>query len=151
MDLKFLGAQDFWCGLLLVAIAAFFLLAGRDLAIGTSLRMGPGYAPHLLAGFVGAAGIGLCARGLFAAEGTRLQAMSLRPLVFVLGAVAMFALLLERLGLVLTTFVVVAVASAALAGRRIGETLALAAAVAAICAVVFVYGLKLIIPLWPSV
>lgn len=149
MNLKFLGAEDFWCGALLIAMAAFFLVAGSDLAVGTALRMGPGYAPRVLAAFVGIAGICLSARSLLT-EGPRLRAMPLRTLVFVLGAVAVFALLLDRVGLVFTTFAVVAVASAGIAGRRMGETLGLAVAVAAISALVFVYGLKLNIPLWPS-
>ncbi len=45
MSTRFLRGQDFWCGLLLIAIAIFFLYGGKDLAAGSLLRMGPGYAP----------------------------------------------------------------------------------------------------------
>jgi hypothetical protein len=148
MSWKFLGAQDFWCGVLLLAIAAFFLAAGSGLAVGSSLRMGPGYTPRLLSVMIGLAGAAVCVRGVLA-DAPRLEAETLRPLVLVLGAMLVFAFALQRIGLVLTIFGVVAIASAAIREARAKEVVLVATVMAVLCAALFVYGLKLVIPLWP--
>jgi hypothetical protein len=149
MNWKFLRAQDFWCGALLLAIAAFFLMAGSGLAVGTSLRMGPGYTPRLLSVMIGLTGAAICIRGVLAGA-PRLEAETLRPLVLVLGAILFFAFALERIGLVLTIFCVVAIASAAIREARAKEVLVVATIMAVLCSALFVYGLKLVIPLWPT-
>jgi Tripartite tricarboxylate transporter TctB family len=149
MNWRFLGAQDFWCGALLVAIAAFFLTAGSELAVGTSLRMGPGYMPRLLSVMIGLAGAAICIRGLLA-NAPRLKAESLRPLALVLGAMLFFAFALQRIGLVLTIVCVVAIASAAIREARAKEVVVVASVMAVLCSALFVYGLRLVIPLWPT-
>ena len=40
--------RDVVGGLLVVAIGGLFLLFGRELEVGTSFRMGPGYFPTIL-------------------------------------------------------------------------------------------------------
>src|SRR5262245_40989408 len=122
MNWRFLGAQDFWCGVLLLAIAAFFLTAGSGLAVGTSLRMGPGDAPRPLGVMIRLAGAVICIRGVLA-DATRLESEKLRPLLLVLGATLFFAFALERIGLVLTIVCVVAIASAAIREARAKEVL----------------------------
>ena len=46
------GQQDFWSGLLFVGFGAVALVIGRDYAMGTAMRMGPGYFPMILAGLL---------------------------------------------------------------------------------------------------
>lgn len=149
MNRRFLKGQDFWCGLLLMSIAVFFLYGGRDLSSGTLLRMGPGYAPRILAALIGIIGVILCLKGLLR-DGERVGAIKLRPIVFVLGGMAFFAIALGWLGLIATTFVVVLIACAAMERPRIVEVLALGLGISLASAVLFVFGLRLVIPLWPA-
>jgi hypothetical protein len=45
---RFLG-KDFLSGVMFIAFGLVALWFGRHLALGTSVRMGPGYVPHMLA------------------------------------------------------------------------------------------------------
>ena len=148
MQIQLRSSQDFWAGALFVGIASFMLVAGLDLAVGTSLRMGPGYVPRLLCGLLLAIGIALVGRGLLV-SGSNTGTWNLRPMIFVLGSILLFAFALERLGLVLTTFLVVGVSSFAIRDFRPKELLVVASVMSIVCSGIFVFGLKLIIPLWP--
>ena len=51
-----LRSRDAWAGLLIMVIGGLALWLSANLAMGQSLRMGPGYVPRLLAGAVVALG-----------------------------------------------------------------------------------------------
>ena len=42
-------SKDFLSGLMFIAFGLAALYFGRKLAMGTAVRMGPGYVPHMLA------------------------------------------------------------------------------------------------------
>lgn len=132
-----------------MAIAIFFLYGGKDLAAGSLLRMGPGYAPRILAMLIAAIGAAICLKGVLGKD-ERVGSIKLRPIIFVLGAMAFFAFALQWLGLIATTFIVVLIACAAMERPRVLEMLALALTISVASAALFVFGLRLIIPLWPS-
>ena len=73
-----------------------------------------------------------------------------RPLLVIAGSVALFAVLLDRAGLVLTTAGIVALSRAGRAGHPWRETLLLAGGAALGAALVFRYGLGMQLPLWPD-
>jgi hypothetical protein len=100
-------------------------------------------------GLVAILGTALLLRSL-RLEGPGLPRVRLRPALFVLGASVAFGYLLKPLGLVLATLLLVVVS--ALGGHefRWKEALLLAAGLAAFAVAVFVYGLGLPFPLWPS-
>ena len=143
------NAQDLCCGLLFLAAATFFFVTGLDLPVGTAVRMGPGYTPRLLCGLIAVVGAILTVRG-FSVDGERMEGWGLRPLVFVLGSMLIFAFAIERLGLVITVGMVVVFSSFSMPGARPVELGIVAAAMAAMCSAIFVFGLKLLIPLWPQ-
>jgi hypothetical protein len=72
------------------------------------------------------------------------------PLVVVAVAVVLFGVLLPRLGLALTLPVVIAVAAFASVQSRRWEVLLLSILLTVFSVLVFVYGLRLPIPLWPA-
>jgi hypothetical protein len=148
MSIRIISKQDFFAGALFAAIALFFLWNGLDLPIGSSVRMGPGYAPRLLGGALFVVGGGLMIRGI-RAEVPDVVTLDFRPMFFVLGSVLIFAFGLERIGLVLTTFLVVSISSLSAKGGRLWEVVIIAALAAAATAALFVFALKLNIPLWP--
>src|SRR5262245_43529883 len=126
------------------AAATFALLGfaglwfGRDYDLGTASNMGPGYMPMLLS-------VGLIMFGIFiglralALEGPRLEPIGWRSVVFVLAAIALFALLIETAGLAVATAAVIILSAFASSEASWKETAALALFLTVFCVLVFVY------------
>ncbi len=140
--------RDFASGCVFILIAAFFLWFGRNLPVGSASFMEAGYFPRLAGILLGICGVFIAVKAL-ATEGEGLVAWTWRPLLILNGAVALFGLMIGRVGLVGTTIVVVILAS--FAGQRLRwlELAALAAALVALMVGLFHFGLGLPIPVWP--
>lgn len=69
--------QDFYGGLVLVAVAAFALWASRDLPGMRGFAFGPGTAPRMFASILGALGLIVAAGGLVT-DGPRVEAVAVR-------------------------------------------------------------------------
>lgn len=138
--------RDAAAGGIFLAIAALFALGTMDLAIGTPLRMGPGYFPLLLAAILGLLGLIILVKAVGKAQ-SPLTGVPWRGALFILTAPIVFGLTVRGLGLAPAVAIVVAIS--AFASRR--ATLALAAALTVgltvFCVVVFSYGLGLPLPL----
>jgi hypothetical protein len=139
---------DFVAGLFFVATAALGLWLLRDVRLGTSMRMGPGYLPTLLCWLLVAVGLWMMGKSLFV-NGPRLERWYLRPLAFVLGALVLFSLSIDKLGLVATIVAMVVVAALATPESRWKEVVISAVALAAFSASLFVKALGLPLPIWP--
>jgi len=149
--MKIRSHQDFWTGLLFAATGAFFTGFASSYSMGTAAKMGPGYFPFwigLLQIILGAVVIISSMRNSTAEE--RIARFDLKSLVLVLGAVVLFGLLLKPLGLALTLFILIAVSSLASHEFSWKATVANAIVLISLCFAVFVWGLKLQFPLWPS-
>jgi Tripartite tricarboxylate transporter TctB family len=142
-------SKDFWAGIMFLGFAAVAALAARGYTFGTAGRMGPGYFPLALGLLLGLLGLVIAARSFFTAN-DRVDGFSVRPLIVLAGAVCLFGLLIERLGLVVTLLAVVVVSALASREVRSLEVAALAAALAAFSLAIFVYALRLPLPVWPS-
>lgn len=128
---------------------AFLVVAGAALAVGalqmplgTPVRMGPGFLPlslGILIAIIGAA-IALFEADEGPAVNVRVQ---MRPAACVIGAIVLFGLMLERAGLVPTAAATAFLASFAIREVGLAGRLVLAAAIAAICLVIFKFGLGL--------
>ena len=140
--------QDIAAGALLAVIGAAALIVSSSWRTGTLAEMGSGFVPQLVSGLLLLVGLGVLARGLLA-HGEPIQIGSLRPLLVVTAGVLLFAVSLERLGMVLAVVLVVAL-SAFVANRpRLIVLAALAAGLSAACVALFVWGLGLPVPVWP--
>ena len=146
-------SRDIAAGLLFAFIGAVALVMGSRYEHGTTQSMGSGYVPAL-------AGSLLCALGVLAAAragrtNARDVPASLMPLnvtrrpFAVIVAVAAFALLIERAGLVVATPTLVGIASLGDVDLTLTEVAALAAVLTGIATVVFVWGLGLPLNLFP--
>ena len=142
-------SKDFWAGIMFLGFAAVAVLAARGYTLGTPGRMGPGYFPMALGILLGLLGLIIAARSLLSAE-DRIEGLQLRPLVYLVAGVCLFGLLIERLGLVLTLVAVVGVAAFASRESRSVEVTALAAVLAVFSLGIFVYVLRLPLPVWPN-
>ena len=131
-------------------IAALFLLAcagcawwfGRELSVGTAFRMGPGYLPRLLTWIMFGFGLLLLARA-FLLHGPALAPWPLRPIVLVLGAMAVFALTVERGGLLIASGLVVGLGALASPQNRWRSVLGLSVGLAVAACLLFPWLLQL--------
>jgi len=108
--------------------------------------MGPGYFPVLIALVLAMVGLIILFKSL-RSHAAAIERPVLRPLVFVLAAIVVFALSIERFGLVPATIAAIVVASPASREFRWSETIALAVGMAAFAALVFIYALSQNMPL----
>jgi len=143
--------KDFWSGILFLVAGLAFAGLAQAYAMGSAQRMGPGYFPTVLGGLLAALGLVIAIRGL-ARSGPdgEIEPFHFGPLAIVLGAVALFGLLLRPAGLVVATVVLIGVSAYASREFRLREVVPLAAALVLLVLAVFVWGLGLVIPLWPA-
>jgi hypothetical protein len=141
--------KDFWSGIMFLAFAAVAIFIARGYSMGVSGRMGPGYFPMALGIVLGGLGLILAIRSFFIG-GERVDGLALRPLLTIVLAVVLFGVLIQHLGLVISLIVTIAVSAFASPELRPREVTALAAVMAAFSVAIFVYALRLPLPIWPS-
>ena len=141
--------RDFLSGLVLVGFGLATLVIARNYKMGTPFRMGPGYFPVVLALLLIAIGIVVALSAFRAGEG-KLPRVAWRPLFVVTGATALFGLIINGAGLLLTTLVLVVASRLARPGYPWLETAILSVALSALCAGIFHFGLRIQMPLLPT-
>jgi Tripartite tricarboxylate transporter TctB family len=142
--------KDFWSGVMFCAFAVVAVLAARGYSLGSAGKMGPGYFPLLLGGLLGVLGVILVGRSLVL-DGEPVPRFHLLPLAVIAVAVALFGLMIEPAGLVLSLALLVVLSAWAGPQFRLTETVALAAALIVFSIGVFVYALGLSLNVWPSI
>jgi putative tricarboxylic transport membrane protein len=139
---------DLLAGLAFIGFGAAGLLLTAGLPIGSLRAMGSGYLPLVVGWLLVGLGAVIALKGMVAGE--RLERGAWAALAWLAGALALFALSIERLGLPL------AVLASVMIGARAGgdgdwrESFAFGAALALFCAALFVGALGLNIRLVPA-
>ena len=141
--------KDFWSGVSFVAIGLFAIVYGSKYTLGTAARMGPGYFPRILGILLIVLGAIVAIRGL-RSNGPPLPKWKWRPTVIVLGSVVLFGLIVQSVGIALSTVILIVGASTASPEFRPREALIAGVLLAALAVGVFVIGLKLQLPIWPA-
>lgn len=131
-------------------VTAFILWAGAEYSLGRAGRIGPGYAPRLLAMAMGGLGLFLTIRAFWKQEAIDAH-VAWRPVVLVLASVLVFAAALALFGLVPAILVSVLVATFAQSDNGLSTALVLGIGLALFSWLLFVRGLGLTIPVfvWP--
>ncbi|OQW55262.1 MAG: tripartite tricarboxylate transport(TTT) family subunit TctB [Proteobacteria bacterium SG_bin9] len=140
--------QDFFGGLVLMAIAAFAYWAASDLQGMRGFTFGPGTAPRLFAALLFFLGGGVAIMGL-TSDGPPLQKYGVRGPFFVSLAIVAFALLIRPMGLIVTAFASFMVAAMGSDETKWLEAAIVGACLTAFCALLFPYALGLPLQLWP--
>jgi len=143
--------QDFWAGLMFIALGLGFALGATQYQMGTAARMGPGYFPFWL-------GICLALLALVVTlsslsrktEETEVGRFDFKILAIVIGTVILFGLLLRPLGLYASLFILVVGSSMASHEFNWKVSVANGIFLVVFCWLAFIKGLGLIFPLWPS-
>jgi len=142
--------KDFWAGVMFAGFGALFVAWSlTHYAMGSAVRMGPGYFPVVLGGLLVLLGAGILVKSL-AIDGPKVAAFHFRPLLLVALAVVAYGYLMKPGGLVVAT--AAAVFIGALAGNEFKwkEVLVVAAVLVIFSWLVFVKGLTLPFPLCPD-
>ncbi|HVO90273.1 MAG TPA: tripartite tricarboxylate transporter TctB family protein [Casimicrobiaceae bacterium] len=141
--------KDFWSGVLFVVTGAFAIVYGSRYTLGSAARMGPGYFPRILGILMVVLGAALALRAL-RTDGPAFPRWHWRPTLTVLGSVVLFGLIVEKVGLALSTVILIVLASSASREWRPRESLIAGVLLALLAVGVFVIGLKLQLPIWPG-
>ncbi|XQU71077.1 Tripartite tricarboxylate transporter TctB family protein [Cupriavidus sp. H18C1] len=149
--LRIRSQKDFASGLMFVLVGLGFSFVARGYSMGTAAKMGPGYFPFLL-GLVLAALGALVLLGSLSSKGEqdRMDRWDIKILLWILGSVVLFGLLLKPLGMVLSVFVLVVVSSMASHEFSWKGALLNSVVLVLISLGAFVYGINLQMPVWPA-
>jgi Tripartite tricarboxylate transporter TctB family len=137
-----LSSKDFWGGLMLIALGVAAVLVARGYAFGTVLRMGPGYFPTMLGIILVLFGLCVFAQGLRNPEPME-GGWSMRALIVLPVAFALFGFLMDRAGFVPALAVLIVASAAASSSFRLVEVALMTAVLTAACVAVFIWGLGL--------
>lgn len=146
--------KDFAAGLMYAAFGLGALATLGSNELGTLARMGPGYFPAIIGTCLAAVGIVLMIRAVLRApvspEEGRLRFGKPFSAILILGSAAFYALTLLKLGFVLSIGIMVFVSSLAHPAFKIRDAIISAVFLTALTGALFVGGLGLIVPLWPT-
>ncbi|MBU3600358.1 tripartite tricarboxylate transporter TctB family protein [Polynucleobacter sp. 30F-ANTBAC] len=144
--------KDFASGLLFVAIGAGFSYVATTYSMGTSAKMGPGFFPFwlgLLLSVLGAI-ITMTAMSQKSHVDT-LEKWHWPSIIWVLGSVVFFGLVLAHLGLMLSILALVFISAMASHEFHWKGTIVNAIILNVIAYIAFIWGLKLQFQVWPTI
>ena len=150
--MKIKSEKDFWSGLLFIAVGVAFAIGALNYNFGTSARPGPAYFPFGLGILMSVLGAMVLFTSLTieVEGGDKIGDWPFKPGVYILGAVVLFGLLLPRLGMAVCLPVLIGVSSLASGEFRWKEVLVNAVVLTVGSWLIFIKGLGLTIPLWPT-
>ena len=150
--MKIKSQKDFWSGLMFVVIGLAFAAGATNYSFGSSARPGPGFFPFGLGLLMAILGGVVLFKSLVVEteDGDPIGAWAFRPLVIIMAAVGLFGYTLPLLGMAVALPLLIVMSS--LAGNEFHWKDALISVVVLTIGswFIFIYGLKLVIPLWPK-
>lgn len=150
--MKIKSFQDFISGLMFLVVGAAFAVGASGYSLGTSARPGAGFFPLILSGLLMLLGLLVLFKALTFETSAVLHSqagIAWRPLGVVVLSIVVFALALPRLGLLITIPLQVLLVSLASDDSRWRGALLAAVVLTAGSWAIFVWGLKLSLPLLP--
>ena len=150
--MKIKSQKDFWSGLMFVAVGLGCAWGATNYSFGTSARPGPAYFPFglgVLLAIMGAL-VWFASITVETEDGDPIGSIAWKPLIIITGSVVMFGFILPKLGMILSLPLLILVS--ALAGDEFHwkDALLNIAVLTLGSWLVFIKGLSLVIPLWPS-
>lgn len=151
--MKIKSQKDFWSGLMFIVVGGGFAIGALNYSFGSSARPGPAYFPFGLGILLAILGAMILFEALTieTEDGEPIGAFAWKPLVIILAAVAGFGFLLPRLGLVITLPLLVLVSAYASDEHTWIGSIINATVIITMSYLIFVVGLKLTMPLWPTI
>jgi hypothetical protein len=155
-------SKNFWGGVLFIVLGLTFAVIARGVpgvsflqgySMGTPARMGPGFFPFYLGVILTLLGVVIAFSGLrvHAGDAGKVEPFHWKPIFWVLASIVVFGLVLKIVGMLIAGLILVIGASLGSHDFRLKPVVILAVVLVIFCALVFVEGLKLPIPLCPDV
>ena len=134
-----------------VVLGVLFMILSRQYQMGTAAKMGPGYFPTVLGGILAVLGLMIVASAFSKSNPeARLAKVGWRELFLLLLGVALFAVLLPKLGMVVSIWILIFVSALASHEFSFKETFISAIALSVLGWGVFAKGLELQMAVWPK-
>lgn len=150
--MKIKSQKDFWSGLMFLLVGIGFAWGALNYSFGSSARPGPGYFPFglgILLALLG--GLTLFESLTIETEGGEpIGSIAWRPLSIIVGSMALFGVLLPWLGMFIALPILVITSAFAGDEFHLGEAAINAVVLTIGSWAIFIWGLNLVIPLWPS-
>ena len=150
--MKIKSQKDFWSGVMFITVGIAFAWGSLSYSFGSSARPGPAYFPFGLGVLMAILGAMVLFKSLTleVEGGDKIGPWAWKPLLIIAGAVAVFGWMLPHLGMVIALPLLVVMS--ALAGNEFHWKDALINSIVLTAGswVIFIWGLKLTIPLWPT-
>lgn len=150
--MKIKSQKDLWSGLMFVVVGLGFAWGALNYSFGSSARPGPAYFPFGL-GILTAVLGGVLLFGALTIEtedGEPIGQWPLKQMVLILGAVVIFGLLIPKVGMAVALPTLIGIASLASGEFHWKEVLINSIVLTIGSWAIFIKGLGLIIPLWPT-
>jgi putative tricarboxylic transport membrane protein len=142
--------NDVLSGIFMILTALVGLYSAWPLDSFSSFGLGPGYVPKMFALMLIAFGLAITVHGFVGASEAS-ESWHFRPLALILGSIAFFGVTVERLGLFVALIGLVIIACAAHRRTKLYESAALGIIAATFSYFVFIKGIGLTIPVWPTI
>lgn len=141
--------DDLIAGAMFVGIGAYFAIEALNYDLGTPFRMGPGFMPVALGAVLIGLGLAVIVKGWRSeADAEAKPAPPWRAMVLIPLAIIFFGFAIRGLGFLPTVFIGAAVTSMASRMNSIVAALTISLGLTALCALVFVFGLRMNVPLF---
>lgn len=150
--MKIKSQKDFWSGLMFIAVGVGFAWGAMNYSFGNSARPGPAYFPFGLGILLAVLGGMVMFKSLTIETegGDRIGAFAWKPLLIIAGSVAGFGFILPKLGMIVSLPLLVIVSAMAGDEFHWKDAVINAAILTVGSWFIFIYGLSLTIPLWPT-
>ena len=150
--MKIKSQKDFWSGLMFVVVGIGFAWGATSYSFGNSARPGPAYFPFGLGLILALLGALVLFKALTieVEGGDRIGGWPLKQLGLILGAVVLFGLALPKLGMAGSLPLMIFVSSLASGALHVKDVLINCVVLTLGSWLIFIKGLGLTIPLWPS-
>ncbi|MFW8565322.1 tripartite tricarboxylate transporter TctB family protein [Orrella sp. 11846] len=139
--------RDILGGLLMILIGAFAAIYGQKYQIGQLQRMGPGFFPVVLGIILAGLGVFIAIPAFFR-TGTIIR-IDWKSLIWCTIGVVAFGLLLDSTGLIISSIAMIIFSSIPGVDMTWKSRILLSIAVAFITWLIFIFGLGMVIPVWP--
>jgi hypothetical protein len=149
---KIKSQKDFWSGLMFVAIGLGFAWGATNYNFGSSARPGPGFFPFGLGLLMAILGSVVLFKALVVEteDGDPIGNWAVRPLVVIMASVGLFGFTLPLLGMAVALPIMIVMVSLAGDEFHWKDVLINSIVLTVGSWFIFLYGLKLVIPLWPK-
>jgi hypothetical protein len=151
MKYRIRSQKDVAAGLIYILFGVGFSLGALNYKLGDPARMGPGWFPFWIGVLLAVVGLATAAAGMSPkAVEEKVKRAEPRALAWILGAVVLFGVLLQPMGLIASLAVLIIVSSLASHEFTWKGALASTVVLIAFSVAVFIEGISLQIPLWPA-